>query len=139
MAVTDESNGALTEAAKRYVTTRLNVDQARRTEGDLPEEYLDTLAKRRAEMQELVGKADEQALVEVFLSELIRTYSGVWGVRRVHDVGIFEIVEKFATLVAARPDRYEIIAEIFDAPPREVYDIFSSGSSDDAIAIFARG
>ena len=138
VAVADESSSALTEASKRYVTTRLNVDQARRTEADLPEEFVDTLAKRRAEMQELVGRADDKTLVEVFLSELIRTYSGVWGVRRVHDVGIFETVEKFAIQVAARPDRHEIIGEVLDALPREVYEIFSSRSCEDAVGFFAR-
>ena len=89
-------------------------------------------------MHALVGEADDKDLVEVFLSELIRTYSGVWGVRRVHDVSIFETVEKFATLVATRPDRHAIIAEVFDAPLRDVYETFSSSSSEDAIGIFAR-
>jgi hypothetical protein len=138
VAVADESTSALTEASKRYVTTRLNVDQARRTEADLPGEFLDTLEKRRAEMQELVGRADDKTLVEVFLSELIRTYSGVWGVRRVHDVGIFETVEKFAIQVSTRPDRHEIIGEVLDAPPREVYEIFSTRSGEEAVGFFAR-
>jgi len=134
--VLEESTDALVQAAKRYLTTRLNVEQARRTENGLPREFSDALGRRRAEMLEFLPGTDERTFVEVFLSELMRTYSGVWGVSRVHDRAAFERIERFAAAVAAHPDRQRIIADVLDAPPGEVYEVLAFGSPESIYARF---
>lgn len=74
----EEVTNSLIQAAKRYLTTRLNVDLAQETEGTLPDEVRGALTERLAEMRELLDENDEKLFVKVFLNELIRTYSGAF-------------------------------------------------------------
>lgn len=129
-------DGVLTEAAKRYVTTRLNVEQARRTENHLPQEFASALSQARASLLDLLDGTDPQRFVGIFLSELIRTYSSVWGVRKVHEATIFETVGHFSAAVAQRPDSGRIIHELLASPPRELYELLGSGSAREALGFF---
>ena len=132
----EESTNALIQAAKRYLTTRLNVDQARETEPELPDEILGAVPARLAEMQDHLAQTDEKMFVKVFLNELIRTYSGVWGVIQPHGPEIFEKVEQFATTLAARPDKRAIITDLLNAPPAELYDVLVSRSPEQLAELF---
>ncbi len=134
--VDEEPEGPLTRAAKRFVTTRLNVEQARRTEDHLPREFHEALGRARGALEALRGESDEKAFVRVFLSELVRTYAGVWGVRKVHDTGIFATIDELSAGVAAGADPGRIIHELLDAPPRELYELLAAGSPRDALAFF---
>ncbi|HET6923114.1 MAG TPA: radical SAM protein [Anaeromyxobacteraceae bacterium] len=134
--VLDECADALVQAAKRYLTTRLNVEQAVDTEAGLPEEFSRALARRRAEMQERLAGMDERTFVAGFLFELMRTYSGVWGVSRVHDRAAFDRIDRFATAVAAHPDRSRIVADVLDASPAELYQALAFGSAEAIYSMF---
>ena len=52
--------------------------------------------------------------VKGYLNEVIRTYSGLWGLRdvEVHDISIFEKIDQFSGGLAAHPDREGIITEL---------------------------
>lgn len=132
------AEGPLTEAAKRYVTTRLNVEQAQGTEGQLPDDLAAALSRARAGLDDLQDATETKVFVRVFLAELIRTYSGVWGVRKVHDVSIFETVDAFSDAVAARTDPGPLVRNVLDTPPRALYELLMSGSAEEALGVFAR-
>lgn len=134
--VVDEEANALLQASRQYVTTRLNVDQARRTERDLPEEFSDAIPRQRAELIQLMNETDEKTFVTVFLSELVRVYSSVWGVRQVHATSIFETIGEFSTALLARSDRLRVIDQLLDSPPRDVYDLLASESAEGVLAAF---
>lgn len=137
--VGDGTAGILVEASRQYVTTRLNVDQARRTEPSLPEELQRTVPDRRAELMELLADTDEQTFVRVFLSELVRTHASVWGVRQVHPIRTFETIAELAAALAERPDRGHLLEELLDAPPRELYDLLSSSTAEETLGLLGPG
>jgi molybdenum cofactor biosynthesis enzyme MoaA len=134
-----EATSFLTEAAKRFVTTRLNVEQAMQTEVELPAEFADVVPQRFAEMRELCESTDAKTFVSVYLSELVRTYSGVWGVREVHSVEVFDSIETLATAVAGRSDADRVIEALLSAAPRDLYELLSSQSADAVLGFFAEG
>jgi len=127
----EEDANALIQATKRYVTTRLNVDLALETEKDLPPEYAQIVVTRREELNELLQKTDVAIFIEEFLSELMRTYSGVGGVIEPHEESVFSRITELATTVGAHPERDRVIADILHASPRVLYEILSASSSDD--------
>jgi MoaA/NifB/PqqE/SkfB family radical SAM enzyme len=129
----EETTNKLIQAAKRYLTTRLNVDQARDTEAGLSDDVRQAVSERREEMLELLAETDDRLLVKVFLNELLRTYSGVWGVIKPHDLDAFENVERFATAFAGLPDRNGVLEELLDVPPGELYDALLSRSPEELI------
>jgi MoaA/NifB/PqqE/SkfB family radical SAM enzyme len=132
----EEVTNTLIQAAKRYLTTRLNVDQAEETESELPDDVLAAVAGRRADMQELLPETDEKLFVKVFLNELVRTYSGVGGVLRPHGLDVFDKVEEFATDVALQANRHQVIRELLEARPAEVYDALLSYSAAELKRLF---
>jgi len=133
--VVDEETNALLQAARQYVTTRLNVDQARNTEAALPDEFVEAPIRRRADLEAFLDEAGETQFVEVFLSELVRTYASVWGVRQVHATSVFETIAELAALISTRSDRRAVIDELLIAPPRELYEAVSSGSAAETLAL----
>jgi MoaA/NifB/PqqE/SkfB family radical SAM enzyme len=136
-AATPETSVAdLTRAAKRYLITRLNVDQARDTESALPAEISTAVLDRLAELNRMRTRTDDATFLRTFLNELLRTYSGVWGVTRVHGADAFSHVGEFATSVAAHPDRHPIIEALLAARPGEIYEALRSRSLDELRALY---
>jgi hypothetical protein len=133
----EEVTNTLIQAAKRYLTTRLNVDQAEQTEAELPSDVFDAVAERAREMEGLLSHSDPKLFVKVFLNELIRTYSGVWGVVRPHDTEIFGRVETFAAALAATPRSTDTIRELLGTPPGDVYNALLSHSQQELMDLFA--
>ena len=118
----EESTNLLILAAKRYLTVRLNVDLTLATDGELPADVLGVESDRRAELLALLEDAGYKRFVKSFLNEVVRTYSGIWGVMKPHDVEIFEHIEGFSTELAGHDDARAVIAGLVQAPPRELYD-----------------
>lgn len=121
----DEGN-LLVQAAKRYLTTRLNVDHARETDQDLPDEIASAVAARLEDLRLLLDDTDPGTFTKEFLNELVRTYSGVWGVTRVHDEKVFERIDRFAATLAAHPDRLQVIEGLLNAVPGQIYDLLAA-------------
>ncbi|MEH6515140.1 MAG: radical SAM protein [Halioglobus sp.] len=134
----DEEKDPLVKAAKRFVTTRLNVEQALRTEDAVPEEFIEVLDARFTELNDLRSGTDEKIFVQTFLSELIRTYSSLWGVLEIHATSVFDTVERLAELVAEHPDTHRIVSELLNSRPGELYDSLSSQSAENVMNTFTR-
>ena len=132
----ETSNIVLTQAAKRYLITRLNVDQARDAGNSLPAEIASAVPERLAELNGLMAQTDDETFIRTYLNELIRTYSGVWGVTRVHGPDTFGHVARLAATVAAHPDRRQLIEALLTARPGEIYDALSSRSQDELQALY---
>lgn len=132
----EASTQALTMAVKRYLITRLNVDQARDTESPLPAEMASAVSQRLAELNQLMLRTDDETSIRTFLNELLRTYSGVWGVTLVHGPDAYHQVAELAAAVAAHPDRRHIVDALLTARPGEVYDALSSRSLDELRTLY---
>ena len=129
--VVGESTNDLVQGAKRYVSTRINVDQARKTELHLPEVVLDRVTEQQAEMNELLARTDGAVFTRVFLNELMRTYSGVAGVSPVdvHDGDIFAWIEQFSAELANHSGQESVINNLLQATPGDVYETLAPSRS----------
>jgi MoaA/NifB/PqqE/SkfB family radical SAM enzyme len=85
---------ALTQAVKNYLITRLNVDLADATDGHLPDEFSERMRDAERILVRLRSEIGFSQFLATYLKELIRTYSGVWGVARVHDNDVFGRVDE---------------------------------------------
>lgn len=133
--VLGESTNDLIQAAKRYVATRINVDQALQTELYLPEFVSDRVTEQFEEMVALMGETDGAVFTRVYLNELMRTYSGVGGVSptAVHDGEVFAWIEQFSATLASHADQRRVITNLLHATPAEVYDVLASSQSAEEI------
>tara|TARA_R110002049_G_scaffold217424_3_gene388828 strand:+ start:2286 stop:3959 length:1674 start_codon:yes stop_codon:yes gene_type:complete len=127
--VLGESSNYLVQASKRYVATRINVDQARITELHLPDVVSDRVTDQLADMMQLLSETDGAVFTRVFLNELARTYSGVGGVTHVHDGDIFAWIEEFSASLASHPHQREVITSLLHATPGDVYELLASSKS----------
>lgn len=138
LAVAD-SESALTEAVKGYIITRLNVDQGVANEPSLPAQIHERMRARKTELGAFVDNAEPVLVARIFLNDLMRTYSGVWGVHEVHDEQTFTRIGEFCTWLGDVPDARRVVAEIVDTPPSELYRLFGlTPSLEDAKARFKR-
>ena len=96
------------------------------------------VADRLTELQALRATTDDKRFVKGFLNEVIRTYSGVWGVTdvEVHETTIFESIEEFSSGLATHPDRHRIITELLAAPPGELYEMLSTQSVEEVTDLY---
>ena len=131
--VLEEDANVLIQAAKRYVTTRLNVDLATETDDDVPAEFGEIIVTRRDELKEMLESTDPTTFIDEFLGELVRTYSGVGGVVQPHEESVFGRIGKLATTVGAHPERDRVIEDILDASPRELYERLATISDDEGL------
>ena len=127
--VLGESTNTLVQAAKRYVATRINVDQARKTEVYLPEIIAARVSEQLADMMALLAETDEAVFTKVFLNELVRTYSGVGGVSHVHDGDVFEWIQQLSVALSSHKDQQRVITNLLHATPGEVYELLASSVS----------
>lgn len=117
---------ALTQAVKNYLITRLNVDLADTTDGALPSEFSERMKDAGESLAGLRSEVGFPQFLATYLKELIRTYSGVWGVARTHDSGVFERVDE---LVADLGDHRDDWSRVMRQPPAQVYEAVGLASS----------
>jgi molybdenum cofactor biosynthesis enzyme MoaA len=125
-----ETQDSLTEAVKRYVITQLNVTQAERTGLELPEKTMAAVTARRAELKALLAGRQPATCVSVLLSEVMRTYSGVWGVVDIHNEEVFDKIAVASRTVAASPHRSEAIDTLLTTAPAVIYEALRTQSAD---------
>lgn len=124
-----DSEAMLTEAAKSFLITRLNVDQAVANEPDIPATILERLTQRKEALEALVQTVPASRFTRIFLFELVRTFSGVWGVYEVHDSGTFDRIGEFASWVGEQPAASSLVLELCATPPKELYRLFGLSTS----------
>ncbi|MFL6247110.1 MAG: radical SAM protein [Thermoanaerobaculia bacterium] len=117
---------ALTQAVKNYLITRLNVHDANATDGDLPvefSEYADDAGRILVTLRDEVGSSH---FLATYLKELVRTYSGVWGVATVHENEVFGRVDE---LIAGLEQRdWDHLMRL---PPKTIYEAIGLATSVD--------
>jgi hypothetical protein len=86
-------------------------------------------------MHNLSNENDGKVFIKVFLNELMRTYSGVWGVSPsdVHVGDVFDWIEQFSVALSSRADQQQIINNIVNAPPGDLYDLLASSRSSEEV------
>ena len=129
--VVGESTNDLVQGAKRYVSTRINVDQAKTTEAQLPDLVLDRVREQHEEMKDLLLRTDGAVFTRVYLNELMRTYSGVAGVSPtdVHVSDVFAWIDQFSANLASHENQQLVIDNLFNATPGEVYKTLAPARS----------
>ncbi len=133
--VLEESRDLLTHAAKNYVITRLNMDQARQSELEVPDELADRLVQSRVQLVAESKGTEQKNFITVFLNELIRTYSGVWGVVEVHEDDVFVKVGTIASSLVAGSKSESVIEQLLDAPMGGMYQTLSTRPAEEAVRL----
>jgi MoaA/NifB/PqqE/SkfB family radical SAM enzyme len=120
----------LTQAVKNYLITRLNVDDARATGGELPADASECMDDVWQVMTAVRGEVSSSDFMATYLKELIRTYSAVWGVATVHESGVFARVDELVTSMeaarGAQSDRWDRLMRL---PPEAVYEAVGLAAS----------
>jgi MoaA/NifB/PqqE/SkfB family radical SAM enzyme len=123
---------ALTQAIKNLLIARLNIEQAAVDSGVSSDARAQLEAAERA-LLELRAEVKYDEFVGTYLKELIRTYSGVFGVVEVHEPAVFAHVDAFAAgLGAAGPGEGAGDADwsrVLRPEPGAVYAATALGSS----------
>lgn len=129
---TDGDDG-LTRAVKHYWITRINVEQAETTDG--PSDEADRLAEAADLLLDQRGATGDSAFLRTYWKELIRTYSGVWGVTEVHDGAVFDRVDEFVARleVEGALDLKDVWKVAMEPLPREVYEGLGLATSVDSM------
>jgi sulfatase maturation enzyme AslB (radical SAM superfamily) len=122
---------ALTQAVKNYLITRLNVHDADAIDGALPTEFsqcVDDAERLLAGLRDEVSSGD---FVTAYLKELVRTYSGVWGVAGVHENEVFGRVDELVAGLEKEPGRDW--GRLLRVPPKTVYEAIGLAASVDGM------
>ncbi|PYQ27558.1 MAG: hypothetical protein DMF56_19445 [Acidobacteria bacterium] len=106
----------LSQAVKNYLITRLNVEDA---DGELPVEFAERVDQVRLILAGLRHEVSSSHFLSTYLKELIRTYSGVWGVVGTHDTDVFRRIDELVASVTANGDDWD---RVMRQPPKGVYE-----------------
>lgn len=125
----------LTQAVKEFLITRLNVAQADAADSGIPAEFREALETTRRILIGFQDQVSYSRFLATYLKEVIRTYSGVWGVTEVHGRDVFGRVDELAAMyetgaVGGRDDGWTRLVE---PPLREVYEAVGLAPSVDAM------
>lgn len=123
---------ALTQAVKNLLILRLNVEQAASADDGVSSDARAQVETAEQLLLELRGDVSFPEFLRTYLKELIRTYSGVWGVVEVHDHEVFGHVDSFVARLAEQ-DRADCKDDdwnrLLRLSPRAVYASTALGSS----------
>jgi MoaA/NifB/PqqE/SkfB family radical SAM enzyme len=119
---------ALVQAVKTYLITRLNVDQATTAEHL---DFRERLTEAERTLVDLHGRVSFSEFLATYLEELIRTYSGVWGVIEAHDQDVFARVAEFVAELRTEGPPEDVTAwiRVIRSLPRTAYESLSTASS----------
>jgi hypothetical protein len=117
----------LTQAVKNYLIVRLNVEDAN---GELPVEFSERVEDVQRILAGVRHEVGSSHFLSTYLKELIRTYSGVWGVVSAHDTDVFRRIDELVTSEAANIDNWDRLLRL---PPRTVYEAIGLTASVDAM------
>jgi len=84
----------LTQAVKNYLITRLNVESAYGKDAEIPAEFAGDLKSAEHILNGMRDETGSSRFLTTYLKELIRTYSGVWGVSHTHDRAVFGLIDE---------------------------------------------
>jgi MoaA/NifB/PqqE/SkfB family radical SAM enzyme len=134
-----EESDALHQAAKRFLIAQLNVDQALSQELDLPKSIYKNVSEFLAGLESMLADTDRKTFVSVYLNELIRTYSAVWGAPAgSHDETVFDKVGIVSDALTGRKDGTKITSALLRAPLAGVYQVLASRSADEVLDCIIR-
>lgn len=118
----------LSQAVKNYLITRLNVSGAGATDGELPVEFSECVDDAERILVSLRDEVSSSYFLATYLKELVRTYSGVWGVAGVHENEVFGRVDELVASLEERDwDR------LIRLPPKTVYEAIGLAASVDGM------
>ncbi len=123
------------ESIKNYLITRLNVDLTAETDYDVALEFSDRLREAGHVLSVLRNEMGTGPFLLTYLKELLRTYSGVWGVEKVHDRRVFGRIDELIASVEARSpaERRDICDRVIQLPLPIVYDAIGLSDSVEAM------
>jgi len=125
----------LSQVVKTYLITRLNVDQADSSDGRTTAEFYEILKNAERVLVGLRDRVCFSQFLATYLKELIRTYSGVWGVVVVHDENVFDRVDELVAGLESKgivkPD--DDWAHVMQPSLRTVYEAIGLASSVDGM------
>jgi MoaA/NifB/PqqE/SkfB family radical SAM enzyme len=88
-----------------YFINRLNIEQANNVKTKVEPSALELMLNSREALLSKTENISFEEFVEIYLKELVRVVSGVWGVTRVHDRSIFGIIDEFVAAIPSQSER----------------------------------
>ncbi|NVK63122.1 MAG: twitch domain-containing radical SAM protein [Flavobacteriales bacterium] len=96
----DALNEQFSHVFRGYFINRLNIEQAHQTNTKVDESALKVLSTSQKLVLEKTQDIPFEHFLEVYLKELVRVVSGIWGVTKVHDRSIFGIIDEFISRIS---------------------------------------
>ena len=129
----DELAEQLSPVIRAYLINRLNVTQAKRNNAEVEQNALDLLQTSQHSVIEVMEDISLEYFIEVYLKELMRVISGVWGVTKVHDKDIFKQIDEL--IRTATPGDFDNLRsdweQLLKPEPLHIYEnIAHAGSAD---------
>ncbi len=93
----DVLNEQFSAVFRGYFINRLNVEQAHQTSTPVDESAVKLLSTSHSNLLDKTEGIPMEHFMEIYLKELMRVVSGIWGVTKVHDRSIFGVIDDFIT------------------------------------------
>lgn len=91
----NELNEQLSPALRSYLINRLNIEQAEKAKTEITKTSYDIFHASHKNVIAIATDISIPALLDMYLRELVRVISGIWGVTKVHDRELFKHIDHF--------------------------------------------
>lgn len=126
----DALNEQFSPIFRGHFINRLNVEQAHHTNTEVDESALKVLSTSQSNLLDKTESIPMAHFMEIYLKELMRVVSGIWGVTKVHNRSIFGIIDDF---VAEFPASHTITkSELLELPLLKTYEEVAFSDSAEA-------
>ena len=96
----DELNEQLSPVFRSYFINRLNVEQAEKAHTQIEQTAHDVLLASHKNVINMTQDVSIPEFLEIYLKELARVVSGIWGVTKVHDRDLFKQIDIFIASIS---------------------------------------
>lgn len=125
----------LSTIVRSYLINRLNISQAKQTQTEVDQNALSILSESYEEVIELAEIAGLELFIKVYLKEIMRVISGVWGVTNTHHRDIFNAIDGLS--IHESQEDFSLsndgFQKLFEPEPLHVYEVVSQFDSTESL------
>ncbi|WP_298510418.1 twitch domain-containing radical SAM protein [uncultured Kordia sp.] len=96
----DELNEQLSPIFRGYFINRLNVEQAEKAKTTIEQTAYDLLLSSHKNVIDMTAEVSIPEFLEIYIKELARVVSGIWGVTKAHNRELFKQIDDFITTIS---------------------------------------
>lgn len=127
----NELNEQLSPAIRSYLINRINLEQAEKTNTGITKDAHDIFSASHKNVIDSTIDINTPQVLKVYLKELARVVSGVWGVTEVHNRDLFKHIDDFIASVSKENYSESLVRKsyIFGISPIQTYEKIVSATS----------